>query len=163
MVVNAVLAVVFGQLYETLGRRKTLLMCLVLLAVGVVLPAWAPEDDPRSEVYTIGRVCTAIFAQAVLQNPLLNDYVKKHKRGCGSALQQLGKEIGEIFAFILFYNDYYADKEGQDAIFYSVGAAILIVGLFLTLLLIKEPNIKRDYKKDKDGNLIREREDENDD
>ena len=112
MVVNGVLAVVFGQLYETLGRRKTLLICLVLLAVGVVLPAWAPEDNPRSEVYTIGRVCTAIFAQAVLQNPLLNDYVKKHKRGCGSALQQLGKEIGEIFAFILFYNDYYADKEG---------------------------------------------------
>mmetsp|Transcript_36392 Transcript_36392/g.44466 ORF Transcript_36392/g.44466 Transcript_36392/m.44466 type:complete len:105 (+) Transcript_36392:318-632(+) len=66
MGVNAVLAIVFGQLYETLGRRKTLMMCLVLLAVGVVLPAWAPEDDPRSMVYTVGRIATSIFASAVL-------------------------------------------------------------------------------------------------
>ena len=59
---------------------------MVLLSIGNVLPAWAPVDDKKSWLYTISLLTTGIMAEVIMNNPLLNDYVKKHKRGCGAAL-----------------------------------------------------------------------------
>jgi len=38
-----------------------------------------------------------------MQNPLLNDYVRKHRRGCGASIEYLGKEVGEIAAYAVIY------------------------------------------------------------
>ena len=106
MAVNAVLALFIGQLYEVWGRKKVLIITIVILALGAILPAWAPTDDTKSWLYTVSLLTTGIMAEVVMNNPLLNDYVKKHKRGCGAALQEIGKEIGSILAFVAFYTEY---------------------------------------------------------
>ena len=94
--------VAFGYMYEIWSRKKVLSISFVLLAVGMALPeSGFLEEDSRS--YSVGRIVTCVLAQAIMQNPLLMDYVKKQNRGWASAMQFLGKEIGELTAFILIY------------------------------------------------------------
>lgn len=129
---------------------------MVILAVGIILPAWAPEDDPKSWLYTVSLLSTGVMSGVIMQNPLLNDYVKKHKRGCGAALQEYGKLFGQIISFIAFYSDYYLTEGGKAVIFYSVSGGTLVIGLLVCFVLLREPEIKRDYKKEKDGKLTRQ-------
>ena len=155
MAINAVLSLFIGQLYEVWGRKKVLVLSVVLMAVAVIIPAWAPDDNPKSHLYTVSLLSTGVMSGVIMQNPLLNDYVKKHKRGCGAALQEYGKQFGEIIAFAAFYSDYYLTDDGEKVIFYTVGGGILVIGLLVAFVLVREPEIKRDYKKDKDGKLTR--------
>ena len=41
----------------------------------------------------------------------MNDYVKKHDRGWANAMQVMGKEIGEILAFVLIYEGIHKDAD----------------------------------------------------
>jgi len=156
MAVNALISLIIGQLFEVWGRKKVLVVSIVILAIGAILPAWAPIDDPKSLLYTISLLTTGIMAEVIMQNPLLNDYVKKHKRGCGAALQELGKELGQIMAFVAFYTEYQYSEDGKSTIFFGYSIAIFVIGLLVCFLLVKEPVIKRDYKKEKNGKLVRQ-------
>ena len=80
-----------------------------------------------------------------MQNPLINDYVKKHNRGWASALNTIGKEIGEITAFILIYQGIHYDKENQQIIFYVMTGVVFVLGLLITCFLVKEKKVQRNY------------------
>ena len=104
-----------------------------------------------------------------MQNPLLNDYVKKHNRGWANAMQVLGKELGEIFAFILIYDGFHKDAKNQQYIFFGMTGVVLVAGLLITIFMVKDVKPKRDYVKDeKTGEVkrhptkVKEDEDPND-
>lgn len=84
-----------------------------------------------------------------MQNPLLNDYVKKHNRGWANAMQVMGKEIGEIFAFILIYEGIHKDPDNQKYIFYGMTGFVLVAGLIITIFMVKDKKPKREYIADK--------------
>lgn len=68
--------VLFGYMYEVWSRKKVLFISFILLAVGMVLPESGIVDED-SRMYSVGRIVTCVLAQAIMQNPLLMDYVKK--------------------------------------------------------------------------------------
>ena len=102
MAIGIVLSLIVGYMYEIWSRKKVLTICFCLLAIGMIIPESKIIDDTDA-LYAAGRMITAAIAQCIMQNPLINDYVKKHNRGWASALNTIGKEIGEITAFILIY------------------------------------------------------------
>ena len=83
-----------------------------------------------------------------MQNPLLNDYVKKHNRGWANAIQVLGREVGEVVAFVLIYEGIHKDAKNQQYIFYGMTGVVLVGGLLITIFMVKDKKPKRDYVKD---------------
>lgn len=91
-----------------------------------------------------------------MQNPLLNDYVKKHNRGWANAMQVLGREVGEVVAFILIYEGIHKDPKNQQYIFYGMTGVVLVAGLLITIFMVKDKKPKRDYVKDEQtGEVMR--------
>ena len=103
-------SIFFGYLYEVWSRKKVLTLLTILLAGGMVLPALDLTDE-KSTIMIWSRVITGVIANAIMQNPLLMDYVKKHNRGMASSLQFLGKELGEFMAFYIIYEGLHYNKE----------------------------------------------------
>ena len=68
--------VLFGYMYEVWSRKKVLFLSFIILAIGMVLPESGIVDED-SRMYSVGRIVTCVLAQAIMQNPLLMDYVKK--------------------------------------------------------------------------------------
>lgn len=63
-------------------------------------------------------------------------------------MQVLGKEIGEVFAFILIYEGLHKSPENQEYIFYGMTGVVLVAGLLITIFMVKDKPPKRDYVKD---------------
>lgn len=61
----------------------------------------------------------------------------------------LGKEIGEIVAFILIYEGIHKDPDNQKYIFFSMTGVVLVGGLLMTIFMVKDVKPKRNYVKDK--------------
>ena len=82
---NILFSIIFGYLYEIWARKKVLYLSFILLAFGMFLPesGWIEKDGA---MYDYGRCATSIFASVIMNNPLLNDYVKKHNRGLGVSM-----------------------------------------------------------------------------
>ena len=59
--------------------------------------------------------------------------------------------IGEIFAFLILLVGSDADKKMQDRIYYGVSGGILVVGLFVSIFMVKNRKVKRNYVKDSQG------------
>ena len=98
----------------------------------------------------------AAMADIILANPLLNDYVKKSSHGWAHALQEVGKEIGNVLAFIAVIEGLTWDPEYEDAIYYTMTGGVLIIGLLTIIFLVKEPKISRVYAIDDKGHPIRQ-------
>ena len=144
MAIGIVLSLIVGYMYEIWSRKKVLTICFCLLAIGMIIPESKIIDDTDA-LYAAGRMITAAIAQCIMQNPLINDYVKKHNRGWASALNTIGKEIGEITAFILIYQGIHYDKENQQIIFYVMTGVVFVLGLLITCFLVKEKKVQRNY------------------
>ena len=68
----------------------------------------------------------------------------------------MGKEVGEIVAFILIYEGIHKDEKNQQYIFYGMTGFVLIAGLLITIFMVKDKKPKRDYVKDeKTGEVVR--------
>jgi len=68
----------------------------------------------------------------------------------------LGKELGEIFAFLLIYRGVHYEENNQKYIFFGMTGVVLVGGLLITIFLVKDKPPKRDYiKDDKTGEVKR--------
>ena len=146
MAFSILFSIIFGYMYEIWSRKKVLTIAFILLAIGMVLPESGLVDE-NGDLYIFSRIMTCVLAQAIMQNPLLNDYVKRHNMGWANAMQVLGKEVGEITAFVLIYKGIHYDKENQQMIFYVMTGLVLVVGLLTTIFLVKETKVERNYVK----------------
>ena len=75
--------------------------------------------------------------------------------GWANAIQVLGKEIGEIAAFILIYEGVHYDKDNQRLIFIVMTGLVLVIGLLVTCCMVKEKKVTRNYVKTEDGKVTR--------
>ena len=130
MLPSVIISVFMGFFYEILRFRKVLVFAFVLIPIGVIL-LWLD-----GEWFTIAaRIIIAIACQTILQNPLLNDYVKSNSRGKGAAIEKFGYVLGAFLALVLFV----ANIE-----FIIVAAMALILGLACTFWT-KQRRVSRDY------------------
>ena len=102
-------------------------------------------------MFILSRITSCVLVQAIMQNPLLNDYVKRGNRGMAGAMQKLGFVLGEILAFVITLVGVEGDRETQDMIYYGMSGGILVVGLFVTLCMVRERKVKRNYAEGSDG------------
>ena len=91
-----------------------------------------------------------------MQNPLLNDYIKKGNHGWAHAFQKLGFVIGEIIAFVILLIGVEGDKATQDFVFNCMSWGILIIGLVVSIFMVKDRKVKRNYQTDSEGVLRRD-------
>ena len=98
----------------------------------------------------------AAMADIILANPLLNDYVKKSSHGWAHALQEAGKEIGNVLAFIAVLEGLTWEPKYEEIIYYSMTGGVLVIGLLTVIFLVKEPKISRVYSIDDKGTPIRQ-------
>lgn len=61
-------------------------------------------------MFAVSRIASCCLVQAIMQNPLLNDYIKKGNHGWAHAFQKLGFVIGEIIAFVILLIGVESDK-----------------------------------------------------
>ena len=145
----------FGYLYEACSRKCVLISSFVLLAMGMALP-FIPAlrtGEFAGRVLTVSRIVVGTLVQAIIQNPLLNDYVKRRNRGWASGLQQLGYTIGEIFSFALIALEIHKDPAAADKIYYSMISIIFVLGLFIVIFAVRDRKVPRNYTKDEKGQV----------
>ena len=65
MIIGIFFTIFIGYMYEIWSRKKVLYICFFLLAVGMILPE-ANLVDEQDQLYWIGRISTAVLAQAIM-------------------------------------------------------------------------------------------------
>lgn len=71
-------------------------------------------------------------------------------------MQVLGREIGEITAFILIYEGIHKDEKNQQYIFFGMSGVVLVSGLLITIFMVKDNKVKRNYVTDETtGKVVR--------
>ena len=153
MILSVFVSLLFAYMYEIWSRKKVLSISFILLAIGVLISAFDLAEDDN--VMHLSRIATSVIAGTIMQNPLLNDYVKKHNRGMAASFQTLGSETGEIIAFYIIYKGLLTDKDNQEIIFYTMTAVVAVFGLITVCFLVKDKKIERNYVKDAQGNVQR--------
>ena len=87
LAITSFLSVLTGYMYEVWKRRTVLIFCMVCLAIGMLLPKLFEKDDKTAasenhvDYYSLTRMGAAAMADIIMENPLLNDYVKKRSQG----------------------------------------------------------------------------------
>lgn len=59
--------------------------------------------------------------------------------------------MGEIIAFVITLVGIEGDRETQDMIYYGMSGGILVIGLFVSLCMVRERKVKRNYTTDGSG------------
>lgn len=83
MAVAIAFAFVFGHLYEVWSRRSVLCLSFALLGFCMFLPKLGISEGQT--MFAISRIVSCCLVQAIMQNPLLNDYIKKGNHGWAHA------------------------------------------------------------------------------
>ena len=76
-----------------------------------------------------------------MQNPLLNDYVKKQNRGFATSMQKVGETIGEITAFFIMYEGVHYTEEARQKIFFIMTGLVLVCGILVTCLMVRDKKV----------------------
>lgn len=143
-------SILFGYIYEICSRKCVLITCFVFLCIGMVLP-FLDRFKQEKDVIVWSRIIVCVLVQAILQNPLLNDYVKRRNRGWASGFQRLGYTIGEIVSFIFISLELHKDEEMQDKVFFWMTGIVFFLGIFVVVFMVKDRKIPRTYTKDDKG------------
>lgn len=123
------LQVPFGVLSDKIGRKKTLLLGLLIFIIGSLICIFAKD------IYMMifGRIvqgCGAIGAVAVA---MINDFVKEDQRS--RAFMIMGMFIGLSFATSMVLSPFLSEKFGLESLFYlSIALTLLCIVLLFTLV-----------------------------
>ena len=139
VVIAMVLAMVFGHLYEIWPRQKVLCLSFALLGFAMFLPNLGLTTSQT--LFGLSRILSCCLVQAIMQNPLLNDYIKKGNHGWAHAFQKLGFILGEALAFIIILFGMDGDQATQDLIFNCVAGGVLVIGLLVSLCMVKDRKV----------------------
>ena len=109
MLASFFLSVVFGFLYDLWGRKIVMGIAYSILIVTLCAFPWLMEDMST----VIGcRIAIAIALTAIIENPLICNFIKKSDRGKGSGIEVAGGQAGEILSFTMMMtmSDYSANS-----------------------------------------------------
>ena len=146
---------IVGYLYEIWRRRTVIIILVVINAIGMLLPELFKKDKAEnvSRWHGLTRLATAVVSEAIMSNPLLSDYVKKHSHGWAHAIQFIGYQIGSIAAFYVSFKGLH--REYKSLVYYLLTSGVLVTGLITAIFMVKEIEVKRVYQKDVHGKLVR--------
>jgi len=65
MGISIFFTILIGYMYEVWSRKRVLFICFFLLAIGMVLPETELVEE-TDQLYWVGRISTAVVAQAIL-------------------------------------------------------------------------------------------------
>ncbi|GLS99854.1 MFS transporter [Sphingobium jiangsuense] len=130
----AVGSVLFGGIADRIGRRKTILTCLVVMAFGMAMVPWA------SGIFQLScwRVLTGLGIGGMLAATaaITAEFANRKRRNLALAIMTIGYPIGAVIggmisAVLLAHYDWRA--------VFVFGAAVTICFLPLVLFLVPEP------------------------
>jgi len=146
------LQVPFGWLSDTMGRKETIILGLVIFALGSVVAGIA------TDILTLlfGRLLQGAGAIGAVVTAMISDLVKDEIRT--KAMAMMGGSIALSFAVAMVVGPIIGANFGVNTIFYLV-AALAVISIGLLFLVPNPPKIKHQYSvKDfsflKDKNLL---------
>ena len=152
---TGVVSLIVGYLYEIWRRRTVIIILVVLNAIGMLLPELFKKNsyEDTSSWFSLTRLASCAMSEAIMSNPLLADYVKKHSHGWAHALQYIGYQIGSVAAFYCSFKGFH--QEYESLTYYLVSGGVLVFGLVTAIFLVKESEVSRVYQKDVKGKFVR--------
>ena len=142
----------FGFMSDLLGRKETIIMGLILIALGSIIAGIA--NDVMTLLF--GRLLQGAGAIGAVVTATISDLVKEEIRT--KAMAMMGGSIAVSFALAMVLGPWIGSVYGVNTLFFIV-ASFSILSIFLLFLVPNPPKIKHSHsKKDlsflKDKNLI---------
>ena len=154
---QAVLQVPFGVLSDKIGRKKTILIGLLLFAVGSVICAIS------ADIYTllVGRFLQGAGAIGSVVTAMIADYVREDERA--HAMAVMGMVIALSFAVAMVFGPIIGGFYSVSALFWLTAALAIIALTILFTAVPEPPTIVHSYSEEeakikhvfKDKDLVR--------
>ncbi|ARE80010.1 MFS transporter [Campylobacter helveticus] len=131
----------FGVLSDKIGRKKTMLLGLVIFIIGSLICSSA------TDIYTmlLGRILQGSGAIGAVASALISDFVSEEKRG--KAMAMMGGFIGIAFALSMVLAPIMSAKYGLSSLFDLSAALSFFCIILLYTAVPKEPKITHENDK----------------
>lgn len=129
------LQVPFGMLSDKIGRKKALLLGLVVFIIGSVICALANDIY----VMMIGRALQGAGAIGAVATALISDFIGEEQRSKAMAI--MGAFIGLSFCFSMVLSPLLSEKFGLSSLFWLSAILTALCILLLFTAVPKEPKI----------------------
>ena len=129
------LQVPFGMLSDKIGRKKTLLLGLIVFSIGSIICALTNDIY----VMMIGRALQGAGAIGAVATAMISDFIKEEQRSKAMAI--MGAFIGLSFCFSMVLSPLLSQKFGLSSLFWL---SVILTALCILLLFTavpKEPKI----------------------
>ena len=127
---------ILSKIGDIHGHRRVLIICLVLITIGFIMSAMAPNFT----VLVIGRALTGLVAGQALSIGILNDRLEPHDKrkaiGIIAAFQAVGIPLGFALGGLLI------DAGVSWRTGFWIGAILTVIGLLATLAWVVESDAR---------------------
>jgi MFS family permease len=130
---QAVMQIPFGAASDRFGRKRIIVLGLLLYAAGSVMAAWAPDINWM----IAARILQGTGAISAAATALVADLVREQHRT--KIMAVIGSSIGLVFAGSLVLSPALYGWIGMDGIFLLIGALALL-GIPLLLFAVPDPD-----------------------
>ncbi len=139
---QAALQVPFGVLSDKIGRKKAILIGLLIFAAGSVVAAVA--DD----IYTllIGRFLQGAGAIGAVVIAMISDHVKEEERA--HAMAVMGMVIALAFTFAMVFGPIVGGLAGVPSLFYLTAAMAVLSIILLFTIVPESPKITHNFSEE---------------
>ncbi|EOI5271623.1 MFS transporter [Campylobacter coli] len=141
----------FGILSDKIGRKKTMLIGLIVFIIGSLICSWADN------IYTmlVGRMLQGAGAIGAVATAMISDFITEENRGKAMAI--MGSFIGLSFAASMVISPLMSAKWGLSSLFDLSAALSLLCIILLYTVVPKENKITHENTKTPFLHLIKQK------
>ncbi|MBK1964326.1 MFS transporter [Campylobacter novaezeelandiae] len=141
----------FGILSDKIGRKKTMLLGLIIFIIGSLICSFA------NDIYTmlIGRMLQGAGAIGAVATAMISDFINEENRGKAMAI--MGSFIGISFAASMVISPLMSAKWGLSSLFDLSAFLTLLCIILLYTIVPKENKLSHENKKTPFFHLIKQK------
>lgn len=141
----------FGILSDKIGRKKTMLLGLIIFIIGSLICSFA------NDIYTmlIGRMLQGAGAIGAVATAMISDFINEENRGKAMAI--MGSFIGISFAASMIISPLMSAKWGLSSLFDLSAFLTLLCIILLYTIVPKENKLSHENKKTPFFHLIKQK------
>lgn len=141
----------FGILSDKIGRKKTMLLGLIIFIIGSLICSFA------NDIYTmlIGRILQGAGAIGAVATAMISDFINEENRGKAMAI--MGSFIGISFAASMVISPLMSAKWGLSSLFDLSAFLTLLCIILLYTIVPKENKLSHENKKTPFFHLIKQK------